>query len=357
MAAARVGAWIAAVALCGAASAQVQVKDVGAFEFQLPAADGLSGIAYAGDDLYWVASDAGTYLHRLEIQVDRESGAVVSVKPRGGLQLADAAGAPLGPREAKDREDIVIGPRGDEVFLVNEQCGVSISPCIDRHVLADGRLVSRTTPEDDPQLAVFAGFEFNRGFESIAAIPDGGFWLAIERALPADGGPSTTSAGSPVRLQRLDAELRGVDQYVYLTDPIAKAILWPPYLTPRSGSRVVGFLIAPGGELVVLENVFQGSAWGAPQSRIRLYEVDLSGATDVSQGEVARGFRGREFQPVAKRRLIELAFEGVSSNFEGMTLGPQLDNGDHAVLLIRDNARGTDQTVYALRLRSAAESP
>lgn len=355
MPAARLLGWWLAAAVC--AAGQVSVRDVGAFEFELsqPAAHGLSGIAYAGDDLYWVASDAGAYLHRIEIRLDRSSGAVVGVEPRGGVELRDAEGESLPAPEWKDREDLAL--IADDVFLVNELCGLGDRPCIDRHRLDDGRLLSRTGPASGGQLAVFAHAEANRGFEAIVARPgDRGFWVAAERALPVDGKPATPDAGSPVRLQSLDSELRGAAQYVYVTDPIERRILWPPYLTPHSGSRVVGLLVLPDDSLIVMENVFQGNSLGVPQSRVRLYEVDLSGATDVSRGELAEGLAGHDFEPVGKRRLIELRFNGVSSNFEGITPGPRLDDGDYAVLLVRDNGTGADQTVYALRLRAPAEA-
>ena len=334
------------------AYAETSITDVGRYDFSLPdnTLNGLSGIAYAGDDQYWVVGDAAASLDLFEIKLNRDTGRIESVEVLKKLPLRGLDGRPFPDGIQKDREDLSL--LGDQVLVVNELCGSGPGPCIDRHVLKTGLLIERIGPDASRHLEIFKYVEHNRAIEAIAARPSGsGFWVANERAMPIDGDPATPSAGSPVRLQSLDSDLNGAVQYVYVTDTIVRPIESPAALVRHSGSRVAALLSLPDDSLVVLENSLQGNTDGLPESRIRLYEVDLANATDLSTNEFTGGLRAKTFVPVSKRRLVELLFDGLTSNYEGMTLGPKLSNGDYAVLLIRDNGRGTDQTIHSLRLR------
>ena len=340
---------------------RIEVSDVGRFDFALEAPgvgqappDGLSGIVYLGGDEFLVASDASAYLSRLAIRLNRATGEVISVEPRGGLQLRSEDGAPMVGAQLKDREDLALASGGAQLIVANERCGPAPPlPCVEIHDLATGRLIKRAGPGDDPQLAIFEKVELNMGFEAVASMPGNeGYWVATERALEIDGGPATADAGSPVRLQRLSAGLSGTGQFVYLTDRISRPVRAGEPLARFSGSRIVGMAALASGALVTLENILQGDASGSAETRIRIYQVSISGATDVSAPEFASGLKGRDYQPASKRLLVELVFAGTDSNYEGITLGPRLDNGEYALLLVRDNGTGPDQSIQALRLRA-----
>lgn len=339
---------------------RIEITGVGRFDFELPGSgenkaplDGLSGIAYVKDDEYLVASDASAFLHRLEIKLDPTTGQIRSVEPRGGLQLRSENGTPMAGAQLKDREDLALTSDRTRIIVANERCGAPPPlPCVELHDLATGRLIKRAGPEDGGQLAIFEKVELNMGFEAIASMPAiEGYWVATERALEIDGGPATVDAGSPVRLQRLSAGLEGTGQFVYMTDRISRPIHASEPLAKFAGSRLVSMLALPAGGLLTLENVFQGDAASAAETRLRIYEVNLTGATDVSAPRFAAGLVGQAYQPVDKRFLIELEFAGTDSNYEGMTLGPRRVDGDYALLLIRDNGTGSDQSIHSLRLR------
>ena len=254
---------VAVLQVCCGTSAQISITDVGRLDFILAnvPVNGLSGITYVGEDEYLAVSDDSTYLHRLAIKLDRATGQIEHVDAQHGVQLRDADGLPMLEVEQKDREDLAISSDGSHVLFVNERCGsAKPSSCIDRHSLETGRLLSRTGTDAGGQLGVFRHADLNRGFEAIAARPNGrGFWVATERALSVDGEAANTNAGSPVRLQLLNAGLKGLAQYVYMTDTISRPIESPEHFARHSGSRVVGLLALPDDTLVVLENVFQGN--------------------------------------------------------------------------------------------------
>ena len=58
----------------------------------------------------------------------------------------------------------------------------------------------------------------------------------------------------------------------------------------------------------------------------------------------------QDIKPVSKTLLHE--FNAGSANFEGITLGPRLDNGDYALVLVSDDGGGglNPQKLLSLRI-------
>jgi hypothetical protein len=88
-----------------------------------------------------------------------------------------------------------------------------------------------------------------------------------------------------------------------------------------------------------------GATTARPEVCVRLFEIDLAGAADLSGGTIGAGAR------VSKQLLWEGIFNDFRSNFEGVALGPKLNDGAYSLLLITDNS-GTTSThsLFALRL-------
>ena len=110
-------------------------------------------------------------------------------------------------------------------------------------------------------------------------------------------------------------------------------------------SGVSDVVALPGGALLALERAF-----GTIGFRIRLYEVDLSGATDVS---ALPALRGAHYVPVAKRLLWERVFPDY--DFEGAALGPALADGSNSLVLISDNGHAFRQGLYGLTAKAKGE--
>ena len=100
-------------------------------------------------------------------------------------------------------------------------------------------------------------------------------------------------------------------------------------------------LALPGGEVLVLERVV-GLGLSA-----KIYLIDMEGATDTTRiGSLARG----EVIPVKKKLVFERNTGG--KNFEGITLGPELENGWRSLILIEDNGGGEQHALMPLRLKA-----
>jgi len=338
----------------------LRIVEVGRFDFTTEAVDDsalapeeLSGITAIGEDAYLAVSDEHPALQRLTIRVDRKTGAILSVDLGAPIRLRDKGGELLDPERAGgDREGIAFDPSTGSVWIANERTDDDRSrPSLERYEIASGRRTGRLTTSSDPALAVFAHSRNNRALEGIARIPEtGGFWTANEEALVPDGDVSNVKGGTVVRLVRLDAALRPVAQAAYRTEPLSGPIRHPLLFVGSERNGVSDLLALPGGTLLVLEREFAGEASGSARNRIRLFAADVSGATDVSRGELAGGLDGRKIEPAAKRLLFDRTFAPGNSNFEGMTLGPALDGGDRSLLLVADNNGGAQQALLALRI-------
>ena len=169
---------------------------------------------------------------------------------------------------------------------------------------SSGKLI-RSVPPPPP----FRGrLSKNGGFESIAVTPDGESCLdrereprcaAMARRRPPSKGRGCACSGSTQRSPP-------AGQWAYRSEPGLGYV------------GVVDLLVAPGGQLLALERALTGGGFSA-----RIFELDLSRATDVSAFEKLRN--RDDFWPVRKTKLWERT--GGFQNFEGLALGPELASG------------------------------
>lgn len=360
----------AATGAAGPAGArrELRLTPVGRHDFLAPstshpalAAEELSGIAWMGGSLYVAVGDEHACLQFLAIRLDPATGRVVSALFREPVRLGDEDGRPLpDPAEGPDREGIAYDERADAVWIANERTGTDTHhPSIARHSVGDGRRTMLVTTESDSALGVFARLRVNLGFESVTRSRRGDTtWTANEGPLTIDGPPASANDGGMVRLQRFDRAMRPVTQVAYRVDPYPARIASPALLAGRETSGLSDLLLLPDGRLLALERAFAGDSTGVAGLRIRIYEVDPAGATDISRGPAAGGLAslraGTDYIPAGKRLLWEQVFGLTNSNFEGMTLGPGLRNGDRVLILVADNNGGSSQALYTLRLRGLA---
>jgi hypothetical protein len=282
----------------------------------------LSGITWLGGTNYLAVGDNGAQAFwRLTVSVDTNTGRITSSSVTGSIA------ASLG----SDSEGIAYQASTGSVFVSDE-----VASSITRFNATTGATIGGVSM---PAIYASANVQSNMGLESLA-FGAGGLWTANEEALVPDGSLSTTSQGSWVRIQRFDAALQAAGQWAYRTDPISALTT----LTTAERSGVVDILPWTASTLLVLEREFGGSF--IPDFRSRLYGVDVTAASDVS---ALASLTGGGFTPLSKTLLWQSGFG--QSNFEGMTFGPTLADGQTSLLLISDNASGaagSRQDLYAL---------
>jgi hypothetical protein len=280
---------------------------------------GLSGIAYLGNDTYIAVMDNSNHLVALGVRFDKD-GKIIEQKILGGDTIADS----------RDYEGVAFtNTQRNSVFL-SDEAGPKATQKIYEYTLGrSGKLLQSI---DLPP--VFATLVSNRGLESLTRRADGKeMWTANEEALAADGPVSTDKAGTVVRLQRFTVNGNTVtpsEEYAYVTEPIHAGIGKPIC------NGLSDLVVLPDGTLLALE---RSAIEGLPPLETRIYQIDFSGATDISRGALAKGLIGQKYTPVKKTLLFDANASGnpIGENLEGLCLGPKLASGNWALLGVVDN--------------------
>jgi len=315
------------------AGVPLSITSVGLYSLN-GAPGGLSGLTYAGGNQYYAVEDSGARLHPLTINLNSVTGAVTSASLGTSITLSGT-----------DLEGVAYNAANNSVY-VSDETGATIK----EYNLSGGWLSTVSVP------TVYSSYRNNYSLESLSLqAGHKSLWTANEEALYEasvvnDGPLSTTSAGTVVRLQKFDSNLNAVRQWAYVTEPI----LSYSGLTITERSGVSDLCVLPNGKLLVLERQLNGEGvFGFPEFHNYIYEVDLTTGTDVSG--FTSGLAGETYTAVAKNLLWDSSF-GMD-NFEGMALGPQLDNGEYSLLLISDGDGDPNESLYALRLGGTIPEP
>lgn len=277
----------------------------------------LSGIDYLSEDRYLLVSDKGGAVSDATIRIDPETGAITSAQI--GKKIHRLQGR-------KDVEAVTYTSQNR--LLVTDEA----RPGIYLHDYETGAQLAAFNLPD-----AFKRQRNNRGFESLSLTHHGGgaIWAANEEALKGDGPTSSGKTGTIVRLQRYNPDLSGepTAQFAYQTDPHRGA----DNLINQALAGVSGVVALDPHRLIILERELGGS--GVPSFRNRLYLVDTRGAQDTSKID---SLSETPVEPVKKLLLLEI--DAKFSNFEGITLGPKLDNGDYVLVLVSDDSGGNEYT-------------
>lgn len=278
----------------------------------------LSGITYVDGDSYYAVSDDGSGIWPMQIGLDRATGVITNCVMGRNVRVG------------KDNEGIAWNPQNRTVFVTDEAAQTihEIDPASGKSV-AEVRLPEHQRKRRN-----------NRGLESLTLSPGGEFlWTANEEALAGDGDRSSEQKGTVVRLTRFrrqgDTTWTHDGEWAYLTDAIGGGN------TRRMRSGVSDLCVLEDGTLLVLERELSRKGVD-PSYRARLYAVRPAreGSIDVER-------------PIAKKLLF--GADTGTANYEGVCLGPVLDNGDRTLVMVSDGGDADDERLYALRMKEGRE--
>ena len=318
---------------------------------------------------WWGLSDRGpgggtlpyeTRVQRFTLDVNLNSGAISNfqvaqtVKFSNGTSMNGLAPSITNPAvlgNSFDPEGFVINPKNGNL-LVSDEYGPSLN-----EFNRQGQLVKTyTVPANlvpkvgtgthynalavplvpgDPTAT--AGREYNRGLEGLAISPDGNFAYAMLQNGSLQDGWVGGTRGAYTRIVKFSTSTGlAVAQYAYK-------------LESSGQGRGISALVALGNDkFLVLERNNRGVGVGAtvasPDKNV--YEISLAGATDVSNlnlpatGALSGG--AVAVSKVAKVMDLDantLAALGNKSpeKWEGLAIGPKLNNGQYLVLAGTDN--------------------
>ncbi len=212
-----------------------------------------------------------------------------------------------------------------------------IPPAIEK-VDADGTALQRLDVPRHYLPGHERGVRDNLAFESLAIANDK-LYVGTENALAQDGPVADLDRQSLARILVYDlVGGKRLAEHVYVVD----AVPVPPPVPGLYRTNGLVELLGDSGMLLALERSY---TMGAGNS-VRIYRLDLAGASDVADHE---GLAGIRFAAVRKTLLLDLADLGIAlDNLEGMSWGPRLPNGRRTLVLISDNNFSARQTTQLL---------
>ncbi|PAX54907.1 phytase [Brunnivagina elsteri] len=343
------------------------------------AVGGLSGVAYdAAKNQYYAISDDRSQFAPARFYTFTANPATIAttgVTFTNVTPIKDASGN-LFTLNSLDPEGIAL-TNNNTVFIssegeANPSAGRVTNPFIKEFSLATGQEIrslavpskffpvvqdtngSGTINAGDTQIS---GVRNNLALESLTITPDQKtLYSATENALFQDGTVATPTSGTRSRILQYNlASGQPEKEYIYVTDPVAVA---PNPEGAFSTNGLVDLLaIDNRGTMLALERSFStlpvGSGTG---NTIKIYEVSLQGATDVSTINSLSSLSATQLkalEPVQKRLLLnldDLELPTGLDNVEGLAFGPKLADGRQSIVLVSDNNFSPTQFTQILTL-------
>ncbi|RVX41702.1 hypothetical protein EDD27_4267 [Nonomuraea polychroma] len=313
--------------------------------FDGTAVGGLSGIDRdpATDTWYFISDDRWRYnparFYTGRLDIDPVSGAFTGVRLTGVTTLTRADGTPYpgyGKPGSADPETIRFDRRSGRLLWGDEgdrpddrNPAVPISPSAVRAMDPQGRhLGELRLPRNLRLTDGERGPRRNFGFEGLA-VTARTITAVTEGPRHEDGPLPTVGRGAPARLTVWSRQGPLLGQFVYPLDPLPAAPV-PPDGEADSGVSE----ILPLGDYryLALER-----AWiEGVNYRVRLYEIDLRGATNVLHRRSLE--HGGPYLAVAKRLVHDLSSVSTpEQNLESMAWGPRLASGECTLVLGSDD--------------------
>ena len=286
----------------------------------------ISGITWAGGELYYAVDDNDNKLYPLTLHIGADG-----TLTKADISMPDG----IAVSGANDMEGCAFDPATGNIWI-SEEANARI-----REIAPDG-----TALRSVPVPAIMRQYYGNFSLEALTISGDGKtMWTCNEESLKCDGTNSTKTVGATVRLTRFVRESvydnwTAVGQWAYLTQPIGSdPWIYNGSVKGRSGVSALAAL--PDGRLLVLERTLWGNDLWDSTFYNRIYLVDGSAsdggkATDVS---ALASLKSADFKYVKKTQLFNKEVGWV--NYEGMCLGPRLSDGSLSVILVADGGNCT----------------
>ncbi|MDJ0745337.1 MAG: phytase [Xenococcaceae cyanobacterium MO_167.B27] len=304
---------------------------------------GISGLTYdAANDVYYALSDDRSNINDARfytIDIDLSDGSLDEgdIDFQNVTTLLNAGGRAFSSSSI-DPEGIALTNRGTLFISSEGDANNLVDPFIAEFSLG-GQIFAQLDVPDKflPTVDRSSGIQNNQAFESLTITPDQKYlFTATENALFQDGSRSSLEAGSPVRILQYDLETgEVVGEFLYETD----AIPVPPDPADSFADNGLVELLAIDntGTLLALERSF---AVGVGNN-IRLYEINLQGATNISSVEGLLNEEGEITDVdaiVSKRLLVDFSDLGITlDNSEAVSFGETLPDGRQSIIVASDN--------------------
>ncbi|WP_343950050.1 esterase-like activity of phytase family protein [Nonomuraea longicatena] len=298
--------------------------------------DPRTGTWYLISDDRWRYNPARFYTGQLDI--DPATGAFTGVRLTGvtTLRRPDGSAYPAyGQADAADPETIRYDPHRRALLWGHEgdrpdaeRPNIPLSQLFLRWTSTGGRHLGEVpVPRNLHLTTTDKGPRRNFGFEGLAFAPHR-IAAVIEGPRHEDGRPPTVERGAPTRITVWDRSGRVLGQYAYQIDKLPAAPI-PPTGTTDSG--VSEILAVDDHRYLVLER-----SWiEGVNYRVKLYEIDLRGASNILSRDSLSS--GRPYRAVSKRLVLDLDSPAPTQNLESLSWGPRLRTGECTLVIGSDD--------------------
>lgn len=257
--------------------------------------------------------------------------------------LLQADGTPYPNEEAggavPDPEAIRIDPNDGSLWWTSEGSQMlGLSPILTHADAAGQALDTFTLPEafvaTPDQEAL--GIRNNKTTEGLTFAADGQSLFGImEGPLFQDAALPTLDAGTTSRIVQFDLDGNVIAQYAYPLDPLQGEPAGE--LADLADNGATEILAISDTTFLVIERSGIPQAEGPWTMFVRVYEVDIAGATDISSSDGLA--TDTEYVPATKSLVLNFVDTDLEhiDNLEGITWGPALANGNQSLVLVSDN--------------------
>ena len=272
-----------------------------------------------------------------------------------------------------DPEGFAIAPNGN--FYISDEYGPSVyefssTGSFLRAFTNPNNIISKAgnTPNyTDGRPTITSGRQDNRGFEGLTLSPDGKKLFAmLQDPLVNEGDSNDGRRSRNLRIVEFDtATGQSTAQYIYQLEALADINARIPGTANDFAATAQGRNIGISAitalndrQFLVLERDNRGIGVDNPAGSIpvgtkRVYKIDLTGATDVSNislagtnnlpaGVIPVNKSSTPFLDIAA--ALQAAGKPIPEKFEGLAIGPKLADGSYAVLVGTDNDFSVTQT-------------
>ena len=303
-----------------------------------------SGISHVRDNLYAIVDDKDPVdgFKLLTLDIDRENGKIINAslsEPEGMKERREK-----GENTKRDCEGVAYFPEKNTVFVSGEEEQRILEYTI------EGRLTGRELAI--PSIMQRDKIVSNLGFEALTYNDkQKRFWTTTESTLPADGkqsSPHNPLIHNRLRFVSFDNTLKSVESFVYQMD-LLKA-------TNKSATSLYGvpsLLALDDGRIIVMERegCFPKQQYGS-WVRIKLYIVNpkLSKPVGLDTPMARVGDDSIMSKELICEFVTRLRLGSMNlSNYEGMCLGPKLNDGRQTLVLIADSQNGMGNWMYHIK--------
>lgn len=312
---------------------------------------GFSGLDRDPESGTWIvvsddrSSQQSARFYTADLRFDGPGGALSGVELTGTTPFLRPDGTPYPPLDGGDGttvdpEDIRVDPitdqllwsqEGDRIVPADGTAPTLIDPTV-RFAGRDGRFGSElAVPPEQRADAGERGIRQNLGPEGLT-FADGGNLVvtALEGPLLQDGPVPSRTAGalSRIVLQTRTGEV--VSEFAYPQEPIFADPAPADGFANNGVTAVLAVDDADPAHFLVVERSFVTGVG----NKVRVYEVNTAGATDIAGGQPVSGAT-----PVQKRLLVDMADLPLASvdNIEGMAWGPDRADGSRTLVFVSDD--------------------